>query len=105
MSPTTARKRIKSAASPLPTNTAAVIVLKWSGAYVSDVIPLDWFQDDLPLKGVKHPMSEGRGKLSGEEAQCDVSKEGLVATLDYLPYKKPNDRHEVLPRRRAPDLH
>jgi hypothetical protein len=65
-------------------STTPVIILKWRRIRTADILPLDWFKDDLPLRGATHPMRGPRGTKSGD-AKCDVTKNGLVVTLDYRP--------------------
>lgn len=78
-----------------PVSTTAFVMLSWRDINVRDVLPLEWFQGDLRLKGVVHEMRGPRGGIGGK-AMCDVEKVGLVATLDYRHYKSFNTRSGAL---------
>jgi hypothetical protein len=74
-----------------------VVILKWKEVNASDELPLDWFKDNVALIGVTHPMRTPRRRVG--DAQCDVTKEGLVALLDYrsAAYRKFNELNDVEP--------
>ena len=54
-----------------------------------DILPFDLFAEEGTAKGIQHAVRSKRGKEY--LAKCDVTVAGLVATLDYQPYKSFNE--------------
>lgn len=90
--------QLNGSTSPIPPllSPATVAVITWPDVSVRDIVPLAWFVEDKPLQAARHQMRGSRNGRSGE-AQCDVTKSGTVATLDYQPYAEFNSISDAIP--------